>query len=177
MAVMALVGTALVAGGQAAEAGGGGVCEGPATDQATTKVEISGVCFGPTVARVPVGGKVTWTNLDPFAHNVVGASVAWGGYDDLRPNGSATYDFPKAGVYPYACTIHPGMVGTVVVGSAAAIAPRGTPDAPTAQARSASATGAGSDLGWRLGTFAGFGLLAATSLRRRLRRREGRRTT
>jgi hypothetical protein len=34
----------------------------------------------------------------------------------LKRNHEATYTFEEAGVYPYVCTWHPGMVGTVVVG-------------------------------------------------------------
>ena len=37
----------------------------------------------------------------------------------LKRGREATYAFAEAGVYPYVCTVHPGMVGTIVVGDAA----------------------------------------------------------
>jgi len=79
-------------------------------------VRIKQFCFTPTVLRVPVGARVTFINLDPFAHTVLGANGAWGSYEPLVTGPPPTYVFRHAGVYPYACTIHPGMVGTIVAG-------------------------------------------------------------
>src|SRR4030095_6496472 len=73
-------------------------------------------CFGPTILRVATGETTTFVNGDPFPHTVLGANGAWGSYDALRRGGEATYGFSEAGVYPYVCTLHVGMVGAVVVG-------------------------------------------------------------
>jgi hypothetical protein len=73
-------------------------------------------CFGPTILRVATGETITFVNGDPFQHTVLGANGAWGSYDSLKQGGEATYGFSEAGVYPYVCTWHPGMVGAVVVG-------------------------------------------------------------
>ena len=35
------------------------------------------------------------------------------------PNKTVTYTFAKAGVYPYACALHSGMSGVIVVGDVA----------------------------------------------------------
>jgi plastocyanin len=99
-----------------AHASGGGGCGQAVTDSAGTKVEIASFCFGPTIARVHPGAEVTFTNLDPVSHSVLGANGSWGGYDALKKNRSVTYRFSEAGVYPYVCTFHIGMVGVVVVG-------------------------------------------------------------
>jgi hypothetical protein len=88
-------------------------------------VEISRFCFTPTVLRVAIREEVRFTNLDPVQHNVLGANSQWGSFQFLKPyRGKSpadwdTYRFMQAGVFPYVCTMHPGMVGTVVVGQTA----------------------------------------------------------
>ncbi len=102
-----------------ASASGGGGCGGPVTDEAGTRVDIASYCFTPTILRVEPGDEVTFANTDPVPHTVLGANGAWGSYDVLKSGREATYAFAKAGVYPYVCTYHVGMVGTVVVGDGA----------------------------------------------------------
>jgi plastocyanin len=106
----------LALGPGVAGASGGGGCGGPVTDGAGTTVEIKDFCFGPTILRVATGETITFVNRDPFPHTVLGANGAWGSFDALKQGREATYGFSKAGVYPYVCTWHPGMVGVVVVG-------------------------------------------------------------
>ncbi len=102
--------------GTAAASGGGG-CGSAVTDDSGTTVEVEQMCFAPTILRAPVGSDVTFTNTDPVPHNVLGAHGAWGSYDLLKgKHRSVTYRFTEAGTYPYVCTYHVGMVGTVVVG-------------------------------------------------------------
>lgn len=113
----ALVALALVPG--VAGASGGGGCGGPVTDGAGTTVEIEDFCFGPTILRVAPGESVTFVNLDRSPHTVLGANATWGGYDALKRGHEATYAFDEAGVFPYVCTWHPGMVGAIVVGDGA----------------------------------------------------------
>jgi plastocyanin len=98
-------------------ASGGGGCGGPITSDGGTEIAIEGFCFTPTVLYADPGDTVTWTNKDGLKHNVAGANMAWGSYEALRTNRSASYLFSKAGVYSYVCTMHPGMVGTVVIGN------------------------------------------------------------
>ena len=79
--------------------------------------------FGPTVAQVAVGAKVTFVNGPEFAHLVTGANQAWGSRDaEIQPGGTVSYTFDKAGVYPYACALHRGMSGAIIVGDAVAAA-------------------------------------------------------
>lgn len=111
---LALAALALVPG--VAGASGGGGCGGPVTDAAGTTVEIKDFCFGPTILRVATGDTITFVNRDPIQHTVLGANGAWGSYDALKHGREATYEFSEAGVYPYVCTWHLGMVGAVVVG-------------------------------------------------------------
>jgi plastocyanin len=102
-----------------ASASGGGGCGGPITDARGSEVEVRQFCFTPTVLRTTAGARVRFTNLDPSQHNVLGANGAWGSFEPLRFDQARTYTFARPGVYPFVCTLHPGMVGTVVVGAAA----------------------------------------------------------
>jgi plastocyanin len=77
-------------------------------------VTIEAMQFSPPTLEVKVGDTVTWKNKDPFPHNVASpdGQVHSG---DLQ--GGATWKFKarKKGVYPYVCTLHPGMKATLVV--------------------------------------------------------------
>jgi plastocyanin len=87
------------------------------TIEATNEIKLMPCAFGPTVARVPVGSTVTFFNGPDFAHLVTGADQAWGSRDtEVRPRGTVSYTFDTPGVYPYACALHRGMSGTIVVG-------------------------------------------------------------
>ncbi len=87
------------------------------TVAATSKVSALNCAFAPTVARIPVGGTVTFKDSSGFGHLVTGANQEWGERDkELPANGTVSYTFDEAGIYPYACAIHTGMSGTVTVG-------------------------------------------------------------
>ena len=91
--------------------------------------------FAPTITYVPVGTTVTFSNGSDWTHLVTGANQEWGSREaQIAPNGSVTHTFDQAGVFPYACSLHPGMVGAVVVGadSAAGLAPGNGGAAPAA---------------------------------------------
>ena len=110
-----LLGALVLLPGVASASGGGG-CGQPVTDATASGVDIEDFCFSPTIVRVGVGDAVTFTNVDPFPHSVLGANATWGDYAGFKKN-SVTYRFSEPGVYPYVCTYHLGMVGVVVVGN------------------------------------------------------------
>jgi plastocyanin len=109
-----LLGALVLLPGVASASGGGG-CGQPVTDERATGVDIEDFCFSPTIVRVGVGDAVTFTNVDPVPHSVLGANATWGDYAGFKQK-SMTYRFSEPGVYPYVCTYHVGMVGVVVVG-------------------------------------------------------------
>jgi plastocyanin len=115
VALLAVSGLVGVPAGPAAASGGGG-CGAPTTEGAGDAVSISGFCFEPTVLYTEPGARVTFQNLDPVRHNVLGAQGEWGSFEWLREGRSVSHGFAESGVYPYVCTWHPGMVGAVVVG-------------------------------------------------------------
>ncbi len=98
-------------------AGGGGCLRGePPVDGAWTTIELIDACFTPAVTHVASGSQVTWVNRDAFEHNVIGIGGSWGTGETLLKGDQISYRFDANGVYVYACYLHPGMVGAVVVG-------------------------------------------------------------
>ncbi len=112
---LAALGLALIAPAQAVAGGCGTVTEGSAPDGARAVVDLQSMCFGPSILRVVPGDTVTFVNRDPFRHSVLGAGFGWG-RALLGPGRSFAVTFDRAGVYPYACYLHPGMTGAIVVG-------------------------------------------------------------
>jgi plastocyanin len=160
-ALIALIAIACVIGGSAeVRAGGGchGEVEAKFSDAATTNVAASQCSFQPTVARVDVGQEVTFHNKDVALHTFTGVLGSWGNYREYQEGQSAAYSFDKAGVYPYFCELHPGMVGTIVVGdgsaasetvtgvSAVSAVSGGQPAEPEAIAAEITQTGNGSSV-------------------------------
>jgi plastocyanin len=88
-----------------------------ATDQpsaATAEVKIDNFVFGPQTVTVPVGTTVTWTNHDDIPHTVVSTDGVF--KSKVRDTDEKfSYTFTKPGTYPYYCSVHPKMTGTVVV--------------------------------------------------------------
>lgn len=80
----------------------------------TTKIVVKDFMFNPTPLMVKAGATVTWTNMDDEPHTVVSDTGVFksGGMDT---NESFSYKFEKPGTYHFTCSIHPRMVGTVVV--------------------------------------------------------------
>jgi plastocyanin len=168
-----------------ASAGGGG-CYGGATQGSGTDVFLAGACPTPSILQVDPGTAVTFTNKDPFVHNIIGNT--WGHPDDLNQGDSFAATFDKPGVYPYACWYHPGMTGAIVVGSGmgagngetvsigAGSVPSASPaaeaavQAPVAAAEPAPADDASSTVGWFGGGAIGLALGAGVVLGLRRRR-------
>lgn len=76
----------------------------------------TGLAFSPSTARVATGGEVTW-EFEATAHNVTFDAVAGAPADigGSNANVSIARTFATSGAFPYHCTIHPGMNGTVQV--------------------------------------------------------------
>jgi plastocyanin len=92
----------------------------PATTLATadaTTISIKEFMFAPTAMTVAVGTTVKWKNLDGEIHTIrsVDTTFASGALDQ---NDSFAFKFDKPGTYRYVCSIHPQMVGTIVVKAA-----------------------------------------------------------
>jgi len=81
---------------------------------ATAEVKVDNFSFGPGTLTVPVGTTVTWTNRDDIPHTVVSTDKVFKS-KVLDTDEKFSFTFAKAGTYPYFCSIHPKMTGSVVV--------------------------------------------------------------
>jgi len=88
--------------------------------------ELTEDAYTPNPVEVNVGGTVTWINDDSTPHTATsgssssGSTGMFGGTDDspeiIGPEGDTqSFTFNEAGEFEYYCTLHPNMVGTVVV--------------------------------------------------------------
>lgn len=84
------------------------------TPSAGASVAMEGTSFVPPEVTVTVGQAVTWTNKDPFPHNVSSSAGKFSS-KNLEAGGVWTFTPRSAGRFPYVCTLHPGMKGTLVV--------------------------------------------------------------
>src|SRR5258706_916066 len=79
-----------------ASAGGGG-CHEPRTDDATTHIDMKGLCFWPTVAYVAPGATVTWLNRDDVLHTVTGAGRRFGDFETFAQTETTSRTFSTPG--------------------------------------------------------------------------------
>ena len=78
------------------------------------QVTIQNFAFAPASVTIKVGETVTWTNQDSPNHTVVADNGEFAS-GSLATGATFSFTFSKAGTYPYHCSIHPSMKGTVVV--------------------------------------------------------------
>jgi plastocyanin len=137
----------LTASGLNATGGGGRGCHQPLTHEHTSDIKIESYCYSPTIVRVQPGVGVSWTNRDDAPHNIIGAGGSWGGGShrdsNLLRGSSFGHTFEAAGIFPYYCSLHPGMVGVVAVGDFEAS--EAIPDQALQLDAAAATSGAGGD--------------------------------
>lgn len=87
----------------------------PPPSGSTATVTTPGSSFSPATVTIARGGTVNW-EISGATHNVTfqGAAPTGGNIPDTR-SGTVSRVFPTAGSYPYSCTRHSGMNGSVVV--------------------------------------------------------------
>jgi plastocyanin len=72
--------------------------------------------YNPNPIEIKVGDTVTWINNDSSPHTVTSSSKDINFDSDvLRREETFSFTFDREGEYPYFCTLHPSMVGTIVV--------------------------------------------------------------
>lgn len=79
------------------------------------RIDIKAFMFAPTDLTIAVGTKVTWVNDDDDPHTVVETHKVFRS-TALDTHDSFTYQFDNAGTFEYFCTLHPEMVGKIIVG-------------------------------------------------------------
>jgi Plastocyanin len=81
----------------------------------TQQVEIRNFAFAPKSLTVPAGTRVVWTNRDEEPHVITSAGSLFASSKGLDTSDSYAVTFSKPGTYAYYCSIHPMMVGTIIV--------------------------------------------------------------
>ena len=75
-----------------------------------------GFAFDPSSLTIHLGENVTWTNNAGVDHTVVSDNSADPFNSGILAIGhSFTHEFNAIGVFPYHCSLHPTMIGTVTV--------------------------------------------------------------
>lgn len=77
-------------------------------------VTILNFKFTPASLVVSPGTHIIWTNQDSDPHTVDSTKNVWSS-EALDTGNHFTRTFSKAGTFPYYCSIHPFMHGTVIV--------------------------------------------------------------
>lgn len=86
----------------------------PAEGGEVFRAGMRGFAYTPARIEITAGTTVEWKNEDPMAHTVTATD---GGFDSglIEPGGTWRRTFDIPGTYPFSCTPHPFMKGTVVV--------------------------------------------------------------
>jgi plastocyanin len=81
-------------------------------------VQIDNFAFAPATLTVTAGTTVTWKNEDDSPHRIGDQNGTFKSAA-LDTDDTFSHTFTAPGEYPYICTIHPYMVGKIVVRLAA----------------------------------------------------------
>lgn len=85
-----------------------------AAEARTAIIEIRGMKFEPATLTIAAGTRVTWVNDDTMPHTVADKGhVFRSAALDVKDQYSFTFATP--GDFTYFCTLHPFMVGRVIV--------------------------------------------------------------
>jgi len=78
------------------------------------QITIKNFMFTPASLTVKPGTTVTWVNEDEEPHTVLSSSGLFRSHA-IDTKESFSYTFDKPGEYHFICTIHPQMMGKVIV--------------------------------------------------------------
>jgi plastocyanin len=88
---------------------------GPVTSTASQNpVAIQNYAFSPSMLAIQKGANVTWKNDDSVQHTIVSDSPAFSS-PLLNTGDTYTFQFNTSGSFPYHCSVHPYMKGTITV--------------------------------------------------------------
>jgi plastocyanin len=88
--------------------------DGPAITIPVGAETLGNRAYMPAELDVAVGATVTWVNGDSIPHTSTSDAPGWSS-GIVGPGGRFSRTFQTAGTFPYHCSLHPGMVGSVVV--------------------------------------------------------------
>jgi plastocyanin len=79
-----------------------------------TRIVVKDFMFMPNSLTVKAGSTVTWANMDDEPHTVVSNTGLFRSAA-MDTNESFSFKYDQPGTYHFTCSIHPRMVGTIVV--------------------------------------------------------------
>jgi plastocyanin len=80
----------------------------------TNVVAIDNFTFTPTELPIPAGTQVTWINKDDVPHTVVSVDHKFKSRA-LDTDEKFSFVFQTPGKYQYFCSVHPMMIGMIIV--------------------------------------------------------------
>jgi Icc protein len=78
-------------------------------------VSIANFAFTPKIIEIARGERVTWKNDDDVPHRIQSSDGKFDPSSVLDTKGSYDITLSQSGQYPYFCSIHPTMTGSIVV--------------------------------------------------------------
>jgi len=81
-------------------------------------VSIKDFAFAPAMVKIKTGQPIIWINSDDEPHTIAANDKAYRS-PTLDTGESFTRTFATAGEFAYFCTLHPHMIGKIVVENAA----------------------------------------------------------
>jgi plastocyanin len=94
---------------------GGGDTGTTAAAGTEENVEIVDFAFNPGELTIAAGSTVTWTNADPNLPHTASSDDDVFDSGNLNEGDEFSFTFEEAGSFPYFCSVHPTMTGTIVV--------------------------------------------------------------
>lgn len=86
----------------------------PVSAGSGSTVTIDNFVFSPMTIEIQRGATVTWVNKDDIPH-VVASTTGQFKSKAIDTDGTFVYTFAEPGTYEYYCSVHPKMVGKIVV--------------------------------------------------------------
>ena len=85
---------------------------------AETEVKIDNFTFNPQQVTIKAGDTVTWINHDDIPHTVTSKTLLFRS-KAMDTDDKFSFTFATPGSFPYFCSLHPHMTGSIVVEAAA----------------------------------------------------------
>jgi plastocyanin len=114
-ALIAVLGVAVSHGSAAASMSGAGSGISAISTNLPNTVVIKNFAFGPATMTVAPGTKITVVNQDRAPHSVTAINKAFDTGTIVGGKSGQITAPSTPGTYPYICTLHPSMTGTLIV--------------------------------------------------------------
>ena len=93
---------------------GGQIARAAEEKNAAASVTIDNFSFTPKELTVAAGTTITWVNRDDVPHTVVSPDKKFRS-KALDTDDQFSFTFTDAGTYSYFCSVHPVMIGKIIV--------------------------------------------------------------